>query len=71
MWILIFGLVSINKEMVSRLIGTRKQAADGMLYDYEVVPAGVLFDFHAIVDMQRIGNSVCFISVSPLSRTAN
>ena len=25
-------------------------AADGMLYDYEVVPAGVQFDFHAIVD---------------------
>ena len=25
-------------------------AADGMLYDYEVVPAGVVFDFHAIVD---------------------
>ena len=25
-------------------------AADGMLYDYEVVPAGVNFDFHAIVD---------------------
>ena len=25
-------------------------AADGMLYDYEVVPAGVNFNFHAIVD---------------------
>ena len=25
-------------------------AADGMLYDYEVVPAGILFDFQAIVD---------------------
>ncbi len=25
-------------------------AADGMLYDFEVVPAGVVFDFHAIVD---------------------
>ena len=25
-------------------------AADGKLYDFEVVPAGVLFDFHAIVD---------------------
>ena len=25
-------------------------ASDGKLYDYEVVPAGVLFDFHAIVD---------------------
>ena len=25
-------------------------AADGMLYDYEVVPAGVVFGFHAIVD---------------------
>lgn len=25
-------------------------AADRMLYDFEVVPAGVVFDFHAIVD---------------------
>ena len=25
-------------------------ASDGKLYDYEVVPAGVVFDFHAIVD---------------------
>ena len=25
-------------------------SADGMLYDFEVVPAGVVFDFHAIVD---------------------
>ncbi len=25
-------------------------SSDGKLYDYEVVPAGVLFDFHAIVD---------------------
>lgn len=25
-------------------------ASEGKLYDYEVVPAGVLFDFHAIVD---------------------
>ena len=25
-------------------------AADGMLYDFEVVPAGILFDFQAIVD---------------------
>ena len=25
-------------------------ASDGKLYDYEVVPAGVLFDFYAIVD---------------------
>lgn len=25
-------------------------AADGMLYDFEVVPAGVVFDFQAIVD---------------------
>lgn len=25
-------------------------ASDGKLYDYEVVPAGVLFDFHVIVD---------------------
>ena len=25
-------------------------SADGMLYDFEVVPAGVVFNFHAIVD---------------------
>ena len=25
-------------------------ASDGKLYDFEVVPAGVMFDFHAIVD---------------------
>ena len=25
-------------------------ASEGKLYDYEVVPAGVLFDFHAVVD---------------------
>ena len=25
-------------------------SSDGMLYDFEVVPAGVVFDFHAIVD---------------------
>ena len=25
-------------------------ASDGKLYDYEVVPAGVVFDFHAIID---------------------
>ena len=25
-------------------------SADGMLYDFEVVPAGVVFDFHAIID---------------------
>ena len=25
-------------------------ASDGKLYDYEVVPAGVVFDFHAVVD---------------------
>ena len=45
-----FGQYQQRDGMVAFIDRDTETAADGMLYDYEVVPAGILFDFQAIVD---------------------